>query len=299
MLGLALSPTLGQTKTPALLQQLIANDVIDKHIWSLMLINGAEGLLSIGGTGAEAVTWVKKQTEADLQRARQLEQAEVKEGETQGGPLVQRKVVENTHAAPSLNWEDEWRWSKVQAAEGWWQILMQGVWVDGSRALKNQPVIIDFNTPFTLAPPAAANAFYSSISGARRMAAPYSRFYSFPCLNPPKVAFEFGGWQFPVMQGDRDIHEWGALGGRFSLGRMREGSGYCVGAVVETRMGEGAMTGGGLRHGRDARRGGSTAAAASIVDAGNGLKDVWVLGEGFFRGASGVFDVSSPLRMTL
>jgi hypothetical protein len=76
-----------------------------------------------------------------------------------------------------------------------------------------------------------------------------------------------------------------------SLGKMREGSGYCVGSVVETRMGEATsqdhLAGKGRR-----RHGGSTApAASSIFDAGNGLKDVWVLGEGFLRGVSSVFDV--------
>lgn len=59
-------------------------------------------------------------------------------------------------------------------------------------------------------------------------------------------------------------------GGRLNLGRLEEGSGYCVGAVVETRMGVGED--GGM--------------------AGNGMRDVWVLGEGFFRGVGGVFDVS-------
>ena len=28
---------------------------------------------------------------------------------------------------------------------------------------------------------------------------------------------------------------------------------------------------------------------------GNGMRDVWVIGEGFFRGVGGVFDVSPPL----
>lgn len=28
---------------------------------------------------------------------------------------------------------------------------------------------------------------------------------------------------------------------------------------------------------------------------GNGMRDVWVIGEGFFRGVGGVFDVSIPL----
>lgn len=79
------------------------------------------------------------------------------------------------------------------------------------------------------------------------------------------------------MQGGRGADWSGIPGGKFSLGRLREGSGYCVGAVVESRMGLREEKGG--RGGR-ARIG------------GNGMRDVWVVGEGFFRGVGAVFDVS-------
>ena len=69
-------------------------------------------------------------------------------------------------------------------------------------------------------------------------------------------------------------------GGRFSLGRYREGSGYCVGAVVETSVGTGRG-----EHGV-----GNVGWKGEV--AGNGMRDVWVLGECFFRGVGGVFDVS-------
>jgi len=68
-------------------------------------------------------------------------------------------------------------------------------------------------------------------------------------------------------------------GGRLSLGRYKGGSGYCVGAIVETGMG--------VRGGRNGE------GAVKVGElAGNGMRDVWVVGEGFFRGVSGVFDVS-------
>lgn len=78
-------------------------------------------------------------------------------------------------------------------------------------------------------------------------------------------------------------------GGAFSLGRMQHGGGYCIGAIVETRMGlkeeKEGMTGSGKQ--------GIGPAAASVGSlAGNGMRDVWVIGETFFRGVSGVFDVS-------
>ncbi len=99
------------------------------------------------------------------------------------------------------------------------------------------------------------------------------------------------------MQGGRGSEWRGVPGGKFSLGRLREGSGYCVGAVVETRMGVGRVAevvgkrGSGKGKGGFGVDGGGGAGEL----AGNGMRDVWVLGEGFFRGVGGVFDVSCPV----
>jgi hypothetical protein len=37
----------------------------------------------------------------------------------------------------------EWTWNQVQGAEGWWQIFMQGIWVDNKKVLDSQPIILD------------------------------------------------------------------------------------------------------------------------------------------------------------
>ena len=98
---------------------------------------------------------------------------------------------------------------------------------------------------------------------------------------------------FPAMQGGtRGTEGYTIPGGRFSLGRWREGSGYCIGAVVETGMGVGEessdrILGGRMRGGRKGEM------------AGNGMRGVWVIGEGFFRGVGGVFDVSIALLLML
>lgn len=90
------------------------------------------------------------------------------------------------------------------------------------------------------------------------------------------------------MQGGKGADWMGIPGGKFSLGRLREGSGYCVGAVVETWMGLGDVTQTTIA-GRG-RKGGGARGSGEL--AGNGMRDVWVVGEGFFRGVGGVFDVS-------
>ena len=73
------------------------------------------------------------------------------------------------------------------------------------------------------------------------------------------------------------------------MGRLKAGSGYCIGAVVETRMGIRDETSKMLDEGRRGSRSGTN----QEVMGGNGMRDIWVIGEGFFRGVGGVFDVST------
>ena len=141
-----------------------------------------------------------------------------------------------------------------------------------------------------MAPPLAARDFYASISGAFQLPPPHTSFYAFPCLNPPRVDFEFAGSRFPFMRSARgQFGDWkGELpGGRFSLGRLKGGSGYCVGNVVATRMGLDDEGGEMVTQGRAGKAQGSWQGGLG----GNGMRDVWVIGEGFFRGMGVAFDV--------
>ena len=117
-----------------------------------MLINGRQGVLSIGGTGAPAVDLVVKQTKDQLDQVGALERGETLLPPTvedaaaisEGAPLAKRgrahtRIIETREAS----WKDGWEWSTVQGAEGWWQILMQGVWVDGTKVLQNQAAVVD------------------------------------------------------------------------------------------------------------------------------------------------------------
>ncbi|KAL8703440.1 MAG: hypothetical protein Q9201_003378 [Fulgogasparrea decipioides] len=307
MLGLAPSKHLRQIDTTFLFHQLLNEAIVKRPVFSLMLISGRDGVLSIGGTGAAAAGMVDRQTAAGLDRAGAQEKIDAfteENGKTLDGGvnsldkshipeeriiLHKRAAEAKTVKAGPADWKEGWTWTRVQGAEGWWQTLMQGVWVDGSRVLQNQAVVVDINTPFILAPPLAAKKFYASVAGSRPLDPPYSNFYVFPCINPPAIEFEFSGTRFPAMHGGRGLEYNSAIipGGKFSLGRLKYGSGYCVGAIVETRMGlkeeKGGMTGSG-------KQGMGSAAAGVGSLAGNGMRDVWVIGESFFRGVSGVFD---------
>lgn len=269
-LGLAASTVLSQTKTVPLMMQMIEKNVINTPVWSLVLINGKDGIFSIGGTSAPPVRRAKMETDDELARA--------------GNHGMKRDGVVASRSAADIEMEadlsaNEWKWSKVQGAEGWWQILMRGIWVDGSKVLENQPIVLDINTPFILAPPVAARAFYSSVSWSRQLPPPYDQFHAYPCFNPPKIHFEFAGWNVEVLKGKREQGTF-SPGGRFSLGRMASGSGYCLGIVVESRMGKGMSLG--------------TEAAnmgfKTSMEGGNGLEDVWIVGEPFFRDVQVAFN---------
>lgn len=169
MLGLAPSQHLRQVDTPLLLHQLLKKRVIERPIFSLMLVSGNEGVLSIGGTGAQAVEMVSKQTAEQLDRAGAQEKINaftVENGKTlEGGassldkaniPKEKTNLQKREGEAHGLkerraDWREGWTWSKVQGAEGWWQTLMQGVWVGGSRVLQNQAVVIDVKSNTNLA----------------------------------------------------------------------------------------------------------------------------------------------------
>lgn len=106
-----------------------------------MLINGQEGVLSIGGTGARAVEMVEQQTKDELDHVSAVERGELTT-DFDGDNIIKRSMMEPVFDTKT-NWEEGWKWSQVQGAEGWWQVLMQGVWVDGSKVLHNQAAVID------------------------------------------------------------------------------------------------------------------------------------------------------------
>jgi len=151
-LGLAPSEHVSQTGSMSLLKQLIDKEAIQQPIFSLTLINGQEGILSIGGTAANAIEMVVSQTKNSLDTLGAIERGESLPIQ-RSSPLVKRgrkvKEVEPRHA----DWEEGWAWNKVQGADGWWQVLVQGIWVDGSKVLQNQAAVIDVQSPVSLRNP--------------------------------------------------------------------------------------------------------------------------------------------------
>ncbi len=218
--------------------------MIKKEEWGLLLLNGEEGVLSIGGSSADVVEQVNAQNKEALDRIGQAERGELSVADGGGAaneqaqsnekvlePGILRKRALLAEQDNNAKTEDKWKWAKVQGAAGWWQILMHGVYIENIQVLKNQPVIIDVrnvpsplvalfvwakglidgcdlkqvNTPFILAPAIAVRKFYQAMSGAQQLPAPNDHFWVFPCLNPPEVQFEFHGQRFPVLQGAKRV----------------------------------------------------------------------------------------------
>ena len=92
-----------------------------------------------------AVEMIVSQTETALDRLGGKET--IKPSMAQKGkdlpPLAKRRRMGQRIVTRQAYWEEGWVWNGVQGAEGWWQLLMRGVWVDESRVLRNQAVVID------------------------------------------------------------------------------------------------------------------------------------------------------------
>ena len=265
------------SSTTSLLSILYDAGLVQKEIASVTLLDAISGVLTLGGSIAEEIETARIRGEVELDLLGQQLSLSPEQLAAKIDSALQQRMLSFPHEP-----ENQFRWlpSSTSAKatsgtfNGWWTPLMSGLWINGNKALRNQPTLLDIQCPFILAPPLAAQAFYKSIAGARKLAheninvgGDDSRFWLVPCPNPASIAFELAGWMFPALRGEtRDDSISGPVGGPQSLGLWKEGTGYCVGVVVESRMqGEEWM--------------------------GTGLQNSWVLGEPFFKGMGVIFDL--------
>jgi hypothetical protein len=277
LLGLSPPTTqLSRLTSPPLLTQLHTLNLIPRRLFSLTLLTPQTGLLTLGASPAAHFARASLSTELALANF----------GDPRFTPAhIDDLVREEMGRSFPENLKEQFHWVKVSGPKGRWTTLLSGVWVGGSKVLKNQPVLLDVNCPFIVAPPLAGRAFWESVGGAQRLTLGVNEnrngsesdgFWKFPCLNKVSVAWEFGGRMFQAFkEGGREEGLFGPEGGAMSLGKLRDGdgasSGYCVGIVVESRMGT-------AKKGRD------------DPWRNSGMRDVWVLGEPFFRGLGVVLD---------
>ena len=129
----------------SLLKLLLDREIIKRPIFSLILIDSEAGILSIGGTAARAIETVVSQTETKLDRLGgkgDVEKPKARK-EKELPPSAKRGRTGKGIVSRQADWEEGWAWNGVQGADGWWWLLMRGIWVDGSRMLRNQAVVVD------------------------------------------------------------------------------------------------------------------------------------------------------------
>lgn len=95
-------------------------------------MNSKDGIFTIGGTAAASVRRVEQETDDELAK---LSHDENKRSENS-----------KKHELSAVN---DWKWSKVSGADGWWQTLLHGMWVDKIKILHNQPIILDVSRPYS------------------------------------------------------------------------------------------------------------------------------------------------------
>lgn len=272
------SKSLSRLTTDSLIKQLWDQQAIDHNMFSIAILDSSSGVLSIGGTIAAEVEQIKVRQEVEFRYLGQPDS--VTKQEEIDGAL-------NFAIPPGSSHKDHFKWTDAGngAAAGWHTTLVAGIWVDGIKILKNQPVLLDLNCPVILAPLGAAQRLHESMSGTKRLTTLVNgdlegesvthRFWTFPCLNAVNLEFEIAGLRYIMMSnGLREDDINGPAGGRFSLGKVELssdlnnasdlGTGYCISLVVEM-------------HPRSRQL--------------SNVEDFWVLGEPFFRGLGVTFDL--------
>jgi len=198
--------------------------------------------------------------------------------------------------------EKEWKWTSLKGqVEGYWEVNMQSVLVEGVRVLRAVPkMVIDVSSAMIMGPGEMVEVVWGFVEGVRRLwelevewegvglgssdsdsdsgnggvwwgerDGVMGEWWVYPCLNEPLVQLEFAGWGFPVE--------------RVGLGKVRKGSGYCVGSIV-----------GWPRH-----KSGKRSREEQEQDESDGDEQrVWILGGPFWSGVVGVFDVSQGITQS-
>ena len=121
--------------------QLIEKEIIDLPMWSLVLLNGQDGLFSMGGTPVATIREVEKETQ-DLLNGKKSEKQEITHEELKRSMQLEKRAAEYTPPTDESS-STAWKWLKVRGSDGWWQIRLHGVWVEGTKIEYNQPAILD------------------------------------------------------------------------------------------------------------------------------------------------------------
>ncbi|KAG6837527.1 hypothetical protein H0H93_007708 [Arthromyces matolae] len=109
------------------------------------------------------------------------------------------------------------------ARQGFWQVSLDAVNVDGEATSTGLSAIIDTGTTLVLGDSDSVNSLYATIPGAVDASSTIGEgFWSFPCNNVPNVSLTFAGRSFAISPET------------FNLGPVSTNSPNCVGAIAST-----------------------------------------------------------------
>ncbi|TFK45302.1 acid protease [Heliocybe sulcata] len=107
--------------------------------------------------------------------------------------------------------------------QGYWQVNMQSVLVNGKNVLGQISAIIDSGTTYIIGDDANVRKLYASIPGAKDASMTVGQgYYTVPCNAVPTVSLTFGGKSFAISPSI------------LNLGRVSSGSNDCVAALVSS-----------------------------------------------------------------
>jgi hypothetical protein len=104
-------------------------------LFTLILDSGQHGVFGVGGIPANIHHPVRKE-EFDSKFPWIGHHQDIKRHETLDEPEREQ----------TLDATNRWKWLKLHDSEGWWNVLMNELWVNGVKISKNQPVVLDVCT---------------------------------------------------------------------------------------------------------------------------------------------------------
>ncbi|KAF8323933.1 acid protease [Clavulina sp. PMI_390] len=111
-------------------------------------------------------------------------------------------------------------WRKV-TQEGYWQIDMDSMDVDGKAVVSKLSAIVDSGTTLIVGDTDKVAKFWAGVPGSKDASKTFgSGFYSYPCNSTATVSAVFGGKKYDIAA------QW------LSLGLLADGSTECVGSIV-------------------------------------------------------------------
>ncbi|KAF7312468.1 Acid protease [Mycena indigotica] len=114
----------------------------------------------------------------------------------------------------------------VAASSGFWQATGAKIKVGSTTVLQDFQAIIDSGTTIMYGPPASVKEVFSHVEGSQLFDSA-SGFYSYPCDNPPKLSFNYGG------------KDWTISADNINLGKTKEGSSSCIASLSAQNLGLG------------------------------------------------------------